>query len=664
MKFSKPSSSAFLIKIISTLFFFSAVFFCRKLKDVEAIPENSITQKFFQVPEDASHALISVINDIKKQNDKHNFVNQLTGKYGYPEWDKSAANVPVKNNTNSPNFRNATGDSLQVFLIPFRATDSSVSSYLTCARNGDEFTYRYYKKDNLSSLYAANDTIKFLRSGLLSVFGHFEKNINNKDSIYIAGNYEKRIKDVSISFNERHGSGRSQINDPITLLTVCYKEDGPIQRTSSQGVRICITVGVYGSLLDMGFTSSGGYSSGGGGGGGGSTGSNSFPDGFQCPQSEWWCESGEYRFVNGILYTPLAYPGQMNGLSWLWWENNSGTIPSSVHLNNMMALINTLNPTNSQANWLASHSSEANDLYQSIDDYMNLDPISPDVFPTVPANEIITTTKITIDAAINNLINGSYNINHLNSIIIPYFPNQQANATIIDPKYWAYFALQCVLIKAEHPGWSNIRVYWAATSETIHILLDGAGMIPVIGEIADLANGIIYTIEGDGVNAVLSFSATIPIVGWGPTVAKYAKKAITALDGSTRTLKWLKRTDGTIDFGDRSLLRKVLGLEKGDSKAAHHIIPWAKADHRAVQKAAQGGTNSFHLNEIFNGIPLNKSVHTGSHAAYSRRVQARLDAIPTNLSIEQTRNAIEQIVNDIKTQMLNNPNTHIDNLIF
>jgi hypothetical protein len=87
----------------------------------------------------------------------------------------------------------------------------------------------------------------------------------------------------------------------------------------------CITVGVYGSMLDLGFTSSDGYSSGrsGSSGGGGSTGSNSFPDGFQCPQSEWWCESGDYVEINGVWYTPYAYPGMLNGLPWLWWENYS-----------------------------------------------------------------------------------------------------------------------------------------------------------------------------------------------------------------------------------------------------------------------------------------------------------------------------------------------------
>jgi hypothetical protein len=118
-----------------------------------------------------------------------------------------------------------------------------------------------------------------------------------------------------------------------------------------------------------------------------------------------------------------------------------------------------------------------------------------------------------------------------------------------------------------------------------------------------------------------------------------------------------------MDFGDRKLLRKVLGLAKGDSRFAHHIIPWDKASHPAVQKAAQG-SNTFHLNEILNGILLSPAFHTENHAAYLSRVQTRLDAIPTNLSPEQTREKIVELINDIKLQIQINPNTHIDNLIF
>lgn len=117
------------------------------------------------------------------------------------------------------------------------------------------------------------------------------------------------------------------MNDLISLIEVCYTIENSLHpfRTQNISSEVCITVGVYGSMFDTGFTSSGGYSSGGSGssGGDGSTGSNSFPDGFQRPQSEWWCESGNFRYIDEVLYTPYAYPGQNNRFPWLWWENSS-----------------------------------------------------------------------------------------------------------------------------------------------------------------------------------------------------------------------------------------------------------------------------------------------------------------------------------------------------
>ena len=54
-----------------------------------------------------------------------------------------------------------------------------------------------------------------------------------------------------------------------------------------------------------------------------------------------------------------------------------------------------------------------------------------------------------------------------------------------------------------------------------HGLLDGAGLIPVFGEVFDLANAAWYLAEGDFTNAALSSMALIPIVGNTTTGLKY-----------------------------------------------------------------------------------------------------------------------------------------------
>jgi len=55
-------------------------------------------------------------------------------------------------------------------------------------------------------------------------------------------------------------------------------------------------------------------------------------------------------------------------------------------------------------------------------------------------------------------------------------------------------------------------------------VLDGVGLVPVVGEPADGINALWYGAEGDELNAALSAAGMIPIAGWGATGAKLAGK--------------------------------------------------------------------------------------------------------------------------------------------
>ncbi len=61
--------------------------------------------------------------------------------------------------------------------------------------------------------------------------------------------------------------------------------------------------------------------------------------------------------------------------------------------------------------------------------------------------------------------------------------------------------------------------------------LDIVGMVPVVGEVADGVNGIIYAARGDKVNAALSFGAMIPVVGNAATAGKWVNKGAKAAKG-------------------------------------------------------------------------------------------------------------------------------------
>ena len=49
-------------------------------------------------------------------------------------------------------------------------------------------------------------------------------------------------------------------------------------------------------------------------------------------------------------------------------------------------------------------------------------------------------------------------------------------------------------------------------------------MIPVLGEVADIANAVIYAAEGDMINAAVSVSSAVPGVGNVVAGARYGAR--------------------------------------------------------------------------------------------------------------------------------------------
>ena len=137
-------------------------------------------------------------------------------------------------------------------------------------------------------------------------------------------------------------------------------------------------------------------------------------------------------------------------------------------------------------------------------------------------NSAITASNLFIDLLYANLLEGPYG-EQFYGIINDY--------SDVDPALFAYaWAIEVAFLKAENPSWPNWKIglyaFGSILLEDIHGVLDVAGLLPVAGEIADLTNGVIYTLEGEGLNAALSFSAAIPFAGWTATGAKFARKII------------------------------------------------------------------------------------------------------------------------------------------
>lgn len=73
----------------------------------------------------------------------------------------------------------------------------------------------------------------------------------------------------------------------------------------------------------------------------------------------------------------------------------------------------------------------------------------------------------------------------------------------------------------------------------IHLLLDVAGMVPVVGEFADATNAVLYLSKGQYVDATVSASAMIPIVGNLGTGVRSTSKVAGKID--TRKADYIKK---------------------------------------------------------------------------------------------------------------------------
>jgi hypothetical protein len=239
---------------------------------------------------------------------------------------------------------------------------------------------------------------------------------------------------------------------------------------------------------------------------------------------------------------------------------------------------------------------------------------------------------------------------------------------------WTY---ECAFLKLEYPNWTLKQIALFAlikvTHETVHGTLDGAGMIPGFGEIADLTNATLYTIEGDGINATLSVASAIPIGGWFTTTAKYCSKIVVV--GAKRFRLVSHRVGSTVGFASNNALRAQLrGLLQTNTAVdrAHHIIPLEHVNsnmHPVIEQAAKGyGLNTWHPNMLNNGINVTIPRHTGSHGLYNQKVLARLNAISNqygpNISSQDAISELNILMSDIKQAIINQPNTTINLLNF
>ncbi|MFF3350618.1 DNRLRE domain-containing protein [Streptomyces sp. NPDC002779] len=112
------------------------------------------------------------------------------------------------------------------------------------------------------------------------------------------------------------------------------------------------------------------------------------------------------------------------------------------------------------------------------------------------------------------------------------------------------------------------HLFGLSLSDIGHAALDVVGMVPVVGEVADVANGIWYAAEGNYADAALSLASAIPLVGYGATAVKagkYAAKGSEAADTANDARKTADNAGDAVDTANDA--RKADGPDGTTTKS-------------------------------------------------------------------------------------------------
>lgn len=189
--------------------------------------------------------------------------------------------------------------------------------------------------------------------------------------------------------------------------------------------------------------------------------------------------------------------------------------------------------------------------------------------------------------------------------------------------------------------------WWGSWGSAVtHTVLDVVGLIPVVGEVADGANALIYRAEGDYVNAAISAAAMIPFAGDAVTAGKWLWK------GGKQVAKAVeeKAAKEAAEAGAKKLEREAAAklerevAERAAKEAAQKLEKEAakKAAKKAAKEAKQKPARKRKKNEEGGHIEKQRPhKNCGKLTKYSQapsgRKEAGLEAdhIPSGKALEK-----------------------------
>ncbi len=169
--------------------------------------------------------------------------------------------------------------------------------------------------------------------------------------------------------------------------------------------------------------------------------------------------------------------------------------------------------------------------------------------------------------------------------------------------------------------------------------LDILGFIPVIGEIADATNGVIYACRGDWENAVISFVAVVPMIGDIGKFGRLGAKLLKLIDNT-------KGVSGVYEITTKSG-KKYIGQSKDVGKRLKQHINSGKFGSDKIVDVKVTEVNGGKIQrEVFEQRTLNNV--TGGKGAESTDVINQRNPIGAN-----RQNAMNNTVNTGKTYKMN-----------
>ena len=154
--------------------------------------------------------------------------------------------------------------------------------------------------------------------------------------------------------------------------------------------------------------------------------------------------------------------------------------------------------------------------------------------------------------------------------------------------------------------------------DMVHMGLDVAGMTPVVGAVADLANAALYGAKGQKGMAALSLAAAVPGVGQFATAGKYTGKIAKALSPTAAaTAKATKAAEKAKDLSksaDSAYAAAKTAKALGTAKAAKAAKGQVTTAGKAAAVAAKGGKKA---------AKAAKTVVSTKKAAAAKRLASR-----------------------------------------